>query len=240
MIIATVIRNCNRRLINNRNRSQLSFDVFQSHSSTSVENKRWFMTGGSKLKENTDENTKTDNETAQAQFKEYLKKNSESFDELYAKAKPRADAIYEDHIRLPTLDRIPNTSLPPGMTISSDDSTKGEEFNLNIRRKRLVYRAKQRGWLEVDLLLGTWASKNVGSLSSKELDEFERFINLETVDIYNIITLKVDIPEELKMSKNGEAGVGVVERIADWAAKSPLGKACAETYKDVKKEHNLI
>jgi len=240
MIITTVIRNCNRRLLNNRNRSQSSFNVFGSHSSTSIEKKRWFMTGGSKLKENTDGKSKIDKEKAQALFEAYIKKNNEAFEELYAKAKPRADAIYEDHIRLPTLDRIPNTSLPPGMTISSDDSTKGEEFNLNIRKKRLVYRAKQRGWLEVDLLLGTWASKNVGSLSSKELDEFERFINLETVDIYNIITLKVDIPEELKTLENGEVSAGVVERIADWAAKSPLGKACAETYKDVKREHNLI
>lgn len=60
MIITTVIRNCNRRLLNNRNRSQSSFNVFGSHSSTSIEKKRWFMTGGSKLKENTDGKSKID------------------------------------------------------------------------------------------------------------------------------------------------------------------------------------
>lgn len=43
--------------------------------------------------------------------------------------------------------------------------------DLVIRQKRLVYRAKQRGWLEVDLLLGTYASKNVPNMDENELDQ---------------------------------------------------------------------
>jgi hypothetical protein len=31
-----------------------------------------------------------------------------------------------------------------------------EDFDM-VRRKRMIYRSKQRGWLEADLLLGTWA-----------------------------------------------------------------------------------
>ena len=55
---------------------------------------------------------------------------------------------------------------------SSDDS--------HDRQKRLIYRSKQRGWLEVDLLLGTWASQNVKKLNEQELDQFEAFVNMET------------------------------------------------------------
>ena len=81
-----------------------------------------------------------------------------------------------------------------------DTSTAGRSKEVNeleheIRQKWLIYRSKQRGWLEVDLLLGTWASENVPNLSSGELDEFEAFVNMYTIDIYNIVTLRTEIPE---------------------------------------------
>jgi succinate dehydrogenase assembly factor 2 len=125
-------------------------------------------------------------------------------------AKPKADEIFRKHIELPV-----------------DD--------IETRRKRLIYRSKQRGWLEVDLLLGTWASQHVPNLQGDELDQFEDFVNMETIDIYNIITLRLDVPEEMK--RNGNA---VVEKIQDWARSSPLGKADPDTYKSVKTEHKLI
>ena len=105
--------------------------------------------------------------------------------------------------------------------------------DLDIRRKRLVYRSKQRGWMEVDVLLGTWAAQNVESLSIAELDQFEDFVNEETIDIYNLITLKTDIPE--KFINND-----VVKRIQDWCETSPLGKADQEEYKKAKEKNNLI
>ena len=107
---------------------------------------------------------------------------------------------------------------------------------MQVRKKRLVYRSKQRGWLEVDLLLGTWANENVHLLSPEELDEFEAFVNMETIDIYNIVTLRIDIPESLRT----EHGHGVVEQIQEWARGHPLGKADPNAYEKVKKENNLI
>lgn len=125
-------------------------------------------------------------------------------------AKPKAEEIFKKHIALPV-----------------DD--------IETRQKRLIYRSKQRGWLEVDLLLGTWASENVTKLNENELDQFEDFVNMETIDIYNIITLRLDVPEELKMG-----GEGIVERIQEWARQSPLGKADPEKYKTVKTASKLI
>lgn len=125
-------------------------------------------------------------------------------------AKPRAEEIFRKHIALPV-----------------DD--------LPTRQKRLIYRSKQRGWLEVDLLLGTWASENVIKLNAEELDQFEEFVNMDTIDIYNVITLRLDVPEEMK-----RGGEGVVEKIQEWARLSPLGKADPDKYKAVKAASKLI
>lgn len=144
---------------------------------------------------------------------------------LYSIAKPRSQEILSRHEQLPNLSQIPKSSLT------------NETNDLDVRRKRLIYRAKQRGWLEVDLLLGTWANQNVPSLNAAELDEFEAFVNVETIDIYNIITLKVqELPKEFVT----EQGNGVVERIQAWAKQNPLGKADPEAYKKVKTDNNLI
>ena len=88
--------------------------------------------------------------------------------------------------------------------------------------------------MEVDILLGTWASLFCETLSPEELDEFEAFVNMETIDIYNIITLRLDAPDEMKGKH------GVVARIQEWARNNPLGKADPEKYRTVKSEHNLI
>ncbi len=132
-------------------------------------------------------------------------------EELLKVALPRAEAIFQKHIELPV-----------------DD--------ISIRQKRLIYRSKQRGWLEVDLLLGTWASENVPNMQEgDELDQFEDFVNMETIDIYNIITLRIDVPDELKRDGNG-----VVERIQAWARSHPLGRADPDAYEAAKTEHKLI
>lgn len=104
---------------------------------------------------------------------------------------------------------------------------------MDSRRKRLLYRSKQRGWLEVDLLLGTWASENIDTLTPEELDQYEDFVNLETIDIYNVITLRVDA---LQTPFHND----MVSRIQEWAKQSPLGKADPEKYKQVKVDAKLI
>lgn len=48
--------------------------------------------------------------------------------------------------------------------------------------------------LQVDLLLGTWAEKNVPGLSVPDMDSYEDILNLETVDIFNFITKNAEPP----------------------------------------------
>jgi succinate dehydrogenase assembly factor 2 len=153
---------------------------------------------------------------------------SEKEIDLLSVAKPRSDEIRAKHLKMPDGATIPRSSWDPNSPVPTD--------NVEIRRKRLVYRSKQRGWLEVDLLLGTWAHENVHKLSPSDLDDYERFVNLETIDIYNVITLRLDVPEDMKTA----SGDGVVERIQIWARGSPLGKADPEKYKQVKADNKLI
>ena len=95
---------------------------------------------------------------------------SEKEESLIKVAKPKSEEILAKHHRLPNVAEIPPASLDP------------TQNNLDIRRKRLIYRSKQRGWLEVDLLLGTWAHENVHLLTEDELDEYEAFVNFETIE----------------------------------------------------------
>lgn len=53
----------------------------------------------------------------------------------------RTQEMWRDHVALTT--DFPDASLPPG----GDTSSVSPEA---VRRKRLIYRSKQRGWLEVD------------------------------------------------------------------------------------------
>ena len=150
---------------------------------------------------------------------------------LWEKAQPRYDSIMERHLRLPSLDGIDDSA------VMDDKQMSKEERELEVRKKRLIYRSKQRGWLEVDLLLGTWANENVPSLTLDELNQFEKFVNLETIDIYNVLTLRTDVPDDMKALGKKKS---LVERIQDWAKEFPLGKADQEKYVEVKTKNNLI
>jgi succinate dehydrogenase assembly factor 2 len=99
------------------------------------------------------------------------------------------------------------------------------------RRKRMIYRSKQRGWLEADLLMGSWAAKNVPSLTKQELDEYEILLQEETIDIYNYISGKDPLPDHLKELK-------VMKKIQVYAQDRNM--ASPETYKEVKRDTNLI
>ena len=66
------------------------------------------------------------------------------------------------------------------------------------RRKRMIYRSKQRGWLEADILMGSWAAKHVPGLTVQQLDEYETILNEETIDVFNYITGKDALPPHLQ------------------------------------------
>jgi antitoxin CptB len=54
----------------------------------------------------------------------------------------------------------------------------------DTRRKRLLHRARYRGFKEADLLIGGFASQALGGMSEAELDAFEALLGLNDHDIY--------------------------------------------------------
>jgi antitoxin CptB len=55
--------------------------------------------------------------------------------------------------------------------------------NLDIRRRRALYRAQHRGTKEMDLVIGGYAAAHVPGMSEGELAVFERLIALSDPDI---------------------------------------------------------
>jgi succinate dehydrogenase assembly factor 2 len=93
----------------------------------------------------------------------------------------------------------PHAQPPPGTGPGGGGGGGGGEVGVREAfRKRLLYRSKQRGWLEVDLLLGTWAELHLAALPEELLPSYERILNRETLDIFNMITGKEAPPAELE------------------------------------------
>jgi len=45
-------------------------------------------------------------------------------------------------------------------------------------RRALLYRSRQTGWLETDIIMGRWAADNIDMLSVKELQEYAKIVKV--------------------------------------------------------------
>jgi antitoxin CptB len=59
---------------------------------------------------------------------------------------------------------------------------------LDLRRRKLLFRAWHRGMREMDLIMGRFADATLDRLSESELAEFERLIELPDRDLLAWIT----------------------------------------------------
>jgi antitoxin CptB len=60
--------------------------------------------------------------------------------------------------------------------------------DLDIRRRRTLFRSQHRGTREMDVLVGRFAAAAIGQLSERELDDFEQLIELPDCDVLNWLT----------------------------------------------------
>ena len=68
--------------------------------------------------------------------------------------------------------------------------------SLEVRRKRLRFRAWHRGMRESDLLLGNFADAHAGSFDKEQLDRFETLLEVADADIYNWYAGREPVPPE--------------------------------------------
>jgi antitoxin CptB len=54
-----------------------------------------------------------------------------------------------------------------------------------IRRKRLLFRSWHRGTREADLLLGSFADRNLAGFTAAELDAYENLIEENDADLWD-------------------------------------------------------
>jgi antitoxin CptB len=59
---------------------------------------------------------------------------------------------------------------------------------LDVRRRRILFRAWHRGTREMDLIMGSFCDSEIAGLGDGELDELERLIDVPDQDLYAWIT----------------------------------------------------
>lgn len=59
---------------------------------------------------------------------------------------------------------------------------------LDLRRRRLLFRAWHRGTREMDLLMGRFTDAVIAELSEAEIEEYERLMDTPDPDLYAWIT----------------------------------------------------
>ncbi len=69
---------------------------------------------------------------------------------------------------------------------------------VEVWRKRLTFRAWHRGTREMDLLIGSFADRNVGRFGAVELRAFEDILTENDPDVYDWIIGVKPLPENLK------------------------------------------
>ncbi len=68
---------------------------------------------------------------------------------------------------------------------------------LENKRKRLIFRSDHRGTKEMDIILGSFARKNVPNFTDAELTEYDELLCNSDPDLYNWITGKEDMPKNV-------------------------------------------
>jgi succinate dehydrogenase flavin-adding protein (antitoxin of CptAB toxin-antitoxin module) len=69
---------------------------------------------------------------------------------------------------------------------------------LEEKRRRMLYHSKQRGWLELDLILGTFADQHLAKLSEKDVLDYENVLEEENPDLFKWLSGQSPIPQEYK------------------------------------------
>ena len=71
------------------------------------------------------------------------------------------------------------------------------DFNIDQLKKKIIYRSNYRGTKEMDKLLGAFTKKYIDELSTKDLLDLEKLLNIDDDNLYSFYNkLKTDFEFE--------------------------------------------
>jgi len=73
-----------------------------------------------------------------------------------------------------------------------------KELDKNNFAKKLLYRSLNRGYKENEIILGSYAASFLNEMSFNEMLEFEKILAETDADLYDWLTLKINVPEKLR------------------------------------------
>ncbi len=77
----------------------------------------------------------------------------------------------------------------------SDESPPAAEVGAReLQARRLLYRSRQRGWLELDLIVGQFAERELPRMDDRELAEYGRLLGQENPDFFKWLTGQKEPP----------------------------------------------
>ena len=73
-------------------------------------------------------------------------------------------------------------------------------INIDELKKKIIYRSNYRGTKEMDKLLSSFAKKYINKLEINDLNDLEKFLNIDDTNLYNFYNgFKTD--KEIKENK---------------------------------------
>ena len=72
--------------------------------------------------------------------------------------------------------------------------------DIDILKKRLIYRSQYRGTKEMDKLIGSFVQSNIDKFNNIQLLELEKFLNIDDDTLYKFYTNQLTL-DELDNSK---------------------------------------
>ena len=68
---------------------------------------------------------------------------------------------------------------------------------LFVQVNRLLYRSRQRGFLEMDLLVGLWAERRLPHMAESELAAYSTVLDQENPDLFKWLTGQEPAPDDM-------------------------------------------
>lgn len=96
-----------------------------------------------------------------------------------------------------------STESQAWLTIHKTAPQAGAEMpeSLPKRQRRIIHRARQRGWLELDIVFGAWAARTVPSMQTEaELCTVEDLLTADTPDVLRWVLKQESPPDRFDTS----------------------------------------